>query len=203
MYWIRAAIKRAQVGQSRSITIPQRLYENHRKITKVEKELRVELGRIPKASEVAQAAGISKTQVQRCLVALAQQCFSLDAQIENTLKPGSASDRRKSTLYDLVRDKPDDHESQHVKQEAIKKELIETLSRLLTPHEVDLLTLRFGLVDERTMPFGFSGPLSIAEVSKLVGMKPDKVRRRINTSLRQLRSLIADEWEHYERDMLW
>ena len=202
MYWIRAGIKRAQIGQSRSITIPQKLYENHRKISKVDQELRQELGRSGTLSEVANAAGISTAQVQRCLLALAQQCFSLDAQIENTLKPGSVSDRRKNTLYDLVREKPDDHESQYLKQQSLKDELIHTLSRILTPHEVDLLSLRFGLIDERIVPLGYSGPLSIAQVSKLVGMKPDKVRRRINASLRQLRSLIADEWNNYEREML-
>jgi RNA polymerase sigma factor (sigma-70 family) len=200
MYWIRAAIKRAQVGQSRSITVPQRLYENHRKISKVEKELGKELGRQSNLAEIANAAGIPEVQVQRCLLALAQRCYSLDSTIENKLKPGS-SVHRKSTLYDLVQQRPDDDESQCVKEESLRDNLLDTLRNYLTPHEVELLALRFGLMDESIVPLGFSGPLSIAQVSKLVGMKPDKVRRRINTSLCQLRSLISDEWRSYERDL--
>jgi len=200
MYWIRAAIKRAQVGQSRSITVPQRLYENHRKISKVEKELGQSLGRQCNLSEIAIASGLPEVQVQRCLLALAQRCYSLDSTIENKLKPGSSVDR-KSTLYDIVQEKPDDHECRYRKEQSLRGDLLHTLRGYLSPHEVELLALRFGLMDEYILPLGFSGPLSIAQVSKLVGMKPDKVRRRINTSLRQLRSLISDEWGNYEREL--
>lgn len=78
----------------------------------------------------------------------------------------------------------------------LRDDLIESLRRYLTPLEVDILLLRYGLMDEKTSPHGFFGPLTISEVSRLVGMKPDKVRRLINNSLRQLKYLIAHEWEN-------
>ena len=94
--------------------------------------------------------------------------------------------------------KYDDVEYRELQSHLMKQDLVTTLKRYLSPHEVDLLLLRYGLMDEKTLPYGFSGPLTIAEVSRLVGLKPDKVRRMINKSLRQLRHLIAHEWEDFE-----
>lgn len=94
--------------------------------------------------------------------------------------------------------KYDDVEYRELQSHFMKQDLVATLRQYLSPHEVDLLLLRYGLMDEKTLPYGFSGPLTIAEVSRLVGLKPDKVRRMINKSLRQLRHLIAHEWEDFE-----
>ena len=55
-------------------------------------------------------------------------------------------------------------------------------------------------MDERALPKGMSGPLTIAEVSNLVGLKPDKVRRIIINSQKQLRHLMK-EWEGFEAEL--
>jgi RNA polymerase primary sigma factor len=200
MYWIRAAVKRSQILQSRMINIPQRHHETHKKVMKVEKELKKEYGRKPSSQEIAESAGISESQLERCVHALSQQCFSLDAQIENKLNPNKSS-TRKDTLHDLLDARYDDVEYRQLQQLFLKEDLIGTLKRYLTPREVDILLLRYGLIDEKTLPHGFSGPLTIAEVSRLVGLKPDKVRRMINSCLRQLRHLIAHEWEDFESEL--
>ena len=199
MYWIRAAVKRSQILQSRVIHIPQRLHETHKKITKVESELKKELGRKPEKSELAQAVGITEVQLERCVKAMAQQCFSLDAELENSLNPIKA-DMNKDTMYNILAARYNNVEYKQLQSQFMREDLIGTLRRYLTPREVDLLLLRYGLMDERTLPYGFSGPLTIAEVSRLVGLKPDKVRRMINKSLRQLRHLIAHEWEDFEKE---
>ena len=200
MYWIRSAVKRSQILQSRIINVPQRLHETHKNICKVESELKKELGRKPKKSELALAVGITEVQLQRCLKAIAQQCFSLDAELENNRNPNKA-DMNRDTLYNIIAAKYDNVEYRELLSDFTKEDLVGTLKRYLTPHEVDLLLLRYGLMDERTLPFGFSGPLTIAEVSRLVGLKPDKVRRMINKCLRQLRHLIAHEWEDFESEL--
>ncbi len=197
MYWIRAAVKRSQILQSRVINVPQRLHETHKKVTRVESQLKKELGRKPTSSELAVASGLTESQLERCLTAISQQCFSLDAEIANTLKPNSG-DKSTETSYNLISAKYDDVEYRELQSHLMKDDLVSTLKRYLSPHEVDLLLLRYGLMDEKTLPYGFSGPLTIAEVSRLVGLKPDKVRRMINKSLRQLRHLIAHEWEDFE-----
>ena len=200
MYWIRSAVKRSQTLQSRVINVPQRLHETHKKVTKIEFELKKELGRKPNSTELASAVGLSEIQLDRCKRAMAQQCFSLDSELENTLNPNK-SDTNKDTMYNILAAKYDNVEYKQLKSDFMKDDLISTLNRYLSSHEVDLLLLRFGLMDERTLPHGFSGPLTIAEVSRLAGLKPDKVRRMINRSLRQLRHLIAHEWEDFEKDL--
>lgn len=196
MYWIRAAVKRSQIFQSRVIEVPQRLHETHKKIVQIESQLEEESGRKPNKSELSLAVGITEKQLQRCKDAMEQQCFSLDAEIQNKLNP-SKSDN-KDTMYDILAATYDNVELQQIENDIMKQALIDTIRRYLSPIEVKLLLLRFGLMDERTVPYGFSGPLTIAEVSRLVELKPDKVRRMINKSLRHLRDLISHEWEDYE-----
>jgi RNA polymerase primary sigma factor len=197
MYWIRAAVKRSQILQSRVINVPQRLHETHKKVVRIESQLKKELGRKATNIEIAEASGITVTQLERCRNAMSQQCFSLDAEIANTLKPNSGI-KNAETSYNLISAKYDDVEYRELQSHLMKDDLVSTLRRYLSPHEVDLLLLRYGLIDEKTLPYGFSGPLTIAEVSRLVGLKPDKARRMINKSLRQLRHLIAHEWEDFE-----
>jgi DNA-directed RNA polymerase sigma subunit (sigma70/sigma32) len=199
MYWIRSAVKRSQIFQSRIIPVPQRLYENHKRLQRVEAELKETLGRQPTRKELGDAVGMSETQVERSFQAMDQRCFSLDAAVANKLKPNSG-DRENSSMYELVESRTDDGTNK-LKRVFVREDLIETLNRHLDPHAVDLLLLRYGLMDEQKLPQGFSGPLTIAEVSSFVGLKPDKVRRMINNSLKQLKFLIGDEWEDFEREL--
>ena len=92
---------------------------------------------------------------------MAQVTFSLDAEVKNTLKPNSSTSR-KDTMYDIVEGKVDETEYQRTQRLLMKDHLIGTLRRYLSPHEVDLLLLRYGLMDERALPTGMSGPLTIA-----------------------------------------
>merc|ERR1712157_227409 len=101
MYWIRSAVKQSQTRQSRIIHIPSRLHETHKKITSAEMKLQKEFDRKPSQMELAQAVDITEAQLDRCVNAIAQKCLSLDADIENTLKPLS-SKTSKDSLYDVL-----------------------------------------------------------------------------------------------------
>jgi RNA polymerase primary sigma factor len=198
MYWIRSAIKRNQILQSRIVTVPPRLFENHKRINRVQKELKDSLNRDPTKKELAQAVGMSAIQIDRCLAAMSQKCFSLDQQIANPLKPNSANE--KGTMYELVASKTDDGDYNQLKHVFLREDLIETLYRHLSEEEATLLLLRYGLVD--TTPQNLNtGPLTIAEVSRMAGLKPDKVRRMINRSLKHLKAVIGNEWVDYDREL--
>lgn len=196
MYWIRSSVKRSQILQSRVIDVPQRMHENYKKIQKAIKEYENTYGQKPQLSEIAEMVNLSETKVERCIKALEQRIYSLDAEITNPLKAGvmKGSREQKETMYNLIYSKFDNGEISEVERKLIKEDLIRSLRRHLKPKEVDLLLLRYGLIDEKTVPHGFSGPLTIREVSILVGMKPDKVRRMLNNSLRQLKLVIGKEW---------
>ena len=195
MYWIRSAVKRSQTTQSRIVPVPQRVHETHKRVARMETQLQKELGRNPTKEELAESCDISVTQLERCRKAMGQVTFSLDAELENTRKP--QSNHRKDTMYDIVEGQVDETEYEKAQRMLMKEHLIKTLRQYLSPHEVDLLLLRYGLMDDRALPKGMSGPLTIAEVSKLVGLKPDKVRRIIINSQKQLRHLMK-EWEDFE-----
>ena len=199
MYWIRSAVKRSQTSQSRIVTVPQRLHETHKRVSKNEVHLLKELGRQPNKAELAEASDITVLQLERCQKAMSQVTFSLDAEIQNTNKPNSSN--RKDTMYNIVEGKVDETEYERTQRLLMKDHLIGTLRRYLSPHEVDLLLLRYGLMDERALPKGMSGPLTIAEVSKLVGLKPDKVRRIIINSQKQLKHLMNDQWSDFDIEM--
>jgi len=200
MYWIRSAIKRSQTTQSRIVTIPQRIHETHKRVIKTEGRLRKELGREPTKAELAKACEITTLQLDRCRSAMRQVTYSLDAEVQNRHKPNSDSSR-KDNMYDIVEGKVvDETEYERTQRLLMKEHLIDSLRRYLLPQEVDLLLLRYGLMDERALPRGMSGPLTIAEVSELVGLKPDKVRRIIINSQKQLRPLMK-EWEDFEYDL--
>lgn len=197
MYWIRSAVKRSQTFQSRVITIPQRLHANHKRVMLVQKELMQALGRPPSNQELAEGVGMSKTQLERCLMAMEQRCFSLDQQINNRNKPNS--EQRVDSLYDVVESKTDDGDIHKVSRLFLREALTESLYRALDRESAHIIMLRFGLVDPEILPRGYEGPLTIAQVSQLMGMKPDKVRRRILKSLKELKFSISNEWKDFER----
>jgi len=188
MYWIRSAVKKSQTTQSRIVHVPSRLHETHKKIVSAEMSLKKELGRAATPSELAVAVGITPSQLERCVKGIEQKCFSLDADIDNTLKPNTFNSN-KDSLYDIL-DKKYGYVDEDLHRSFMRKDLIDALRIYLTPHEADLILLRYGLMDNGER----RGPLTIAQVSSLVGLKPDKVRRTINNSLARLRKEIGSEW---------
>lgn len=199
MYWVRASVKRNQVSQSRVINVPHRLYENHKRLMKLENELKLQLDRRPTRKELADASDMTEQQVERCLTAIEQRCFSLDQEIKNTLKPMSNSSQR-DRLVDILDTKSEDSEDRKLESMLLREDLIETLNRHLQPEEVELLLLRYGL---KALPESnrIAGQPTIAELSRVVGLKPDKIRRIINRSLKHLRTAASDEWRSFQRDM--
>jgi RNA polymerase sigma factor (sigma-70 family) len=199
MYWIRSAIKRDQIWQSRVVNVPQRLHESHKRINRVHKEIIDTTGHAPTKRELGAAVGMSEVQIDRCVAAVGQRCHSLDEQISNPLKPMSATSDG-HTMYDLVASKSDDGDNDKLKHVFLREDLTSALHEHLSDEEANLLLLRYGMVESKPQNLK-SGPLTIAEVSRMVGLKPDKVRRMINKSLKHLKSVIGDEWIEYEREV--
>jgi DNA-directed RNA polymerase sigma subunit (sigma70/sigma32) len=163
----------------------------------VQKELIQALGRQPTSQELADGVGMSETQLERCLTAMEQRCYSLDQQINNRNKPNS--EQRVDSLYDVLESKTDDGDFNKVSRKFLREALTESLYRSLDRESAHIIMLRFGLVDPQILPRGYEGPLTIAQVSQLMGMKPDKVRRRILKSLKELKYSISSEWKDFER----
>lgn len=203
MYWIRSAIKRDQIFQSRVVTVPQRHFDTQKKVNRIQKELTQSFGRPPTKEELCAASGVSEMQLDRCMEAMSQRTYSLDQQIANTRKPMSA-DTKGDTIHDLLESKTQDEDYCKQRHSFLREDLINTLRRNLSDEEVELLLLRYGLSESpspRDKSSLKSGPLTIAEVSRMAGLKPDKVRRILNRSLKHMKAVIGEEWYEYEKEL--
>jgi RNA polymerase nonessential primary-like sigma factor len=218
MYWVRASVKRSQMYQSRIIPVPQRLGENYKRLKRIEKEMFASTGRRPSRKELGAAVGMTEQQVNRCLEAMSQRCFSLDQEIQNTLKP-SKGDESKDTMIEIVESKSlsnSQNEFDLVDRSLFREDLVETLYRYLPPQEAEILLARYGISDRPRAYTDDPQLLSneeawrrnisdhqptIAELSRMFNMKPDKLRRMIDQSLKHLNGVGLEEWLAFERDL--
>eukprot|EP00537_Pseudo-nitzschia_pungens_P007087 CAMPEP_0172361546 /NCGR_PEP_ID=MMETSP1060-20121228/5360_1 /TAXON_ID=37318 /ORGANISM="Pseudo-nitzschia pungens, Strain cf. cingulata" /LENGTH=699 /DNA_ID=CAMNT_0013083831 /DNA_START=305 /DNA_END=2404 /DNA_ORIENTATION=- len=197
MYWIRAAVKRDQLYQSRVIQVPQRLHENSKRIEVCRKELTETLDRPPTVSEISEALGMTKAQIDRCDTAIAQRIVSLDQQIVNKNKP-MVTTRGVESLHSIISSQVDDDESEKLDLIHLREDLLKALSSNLTKEEASILTLRFGMDDEYAS--SKKAGRTISEVGDIMGLKPDKVRRIILRALKKLRISVGEDFEFYNRE---
>jgi RNA polymerase nonessential primary-like sigma factor len=217
MYWVRASVKRSQMYQSRIIPVPQRLNENHKRLKRIEREIIMTTGKRPSMKELGATVGMSEEQVIRCMTAMAQRCYSLDQEIHNTLKPSKGGDS-KDTLIEIVESKSKiskQNEYDRYERVMLREDLVETLNRYLPPIEAQVLLARYGLIQGQHLENNSSivvsehgniqtvaeQPATIAQLSRMFDIKPDKLRRMIDQSLKHLNGVGLDEWLAFEREL--
>ncbi len=137
-WWIRQAITRAIINQSRTIRLPVHLWEKLSRIKETTKLLSQELGRSPKKEEIANRLGMTTENLRFSEVPI----ISLDTRI------GKEED---STLGDLIEfdgETPEDYISKiHLRED------LESFLDTLRPRERNVLRMRHGLDDgiEKTL----------------------------------------------------
>lgn len=166
-WWIRQGITRAISQKGRTIRLPVHVHEILNKVKRAQRELSQQLGRIPTTNEIAHALSKHPTQIRECLL-LNRQSLSLDMPV------GSQQDM---LLQDLIEDNKPSPESQLVKE--FEYEDVKNLLLCLPPQQQKVLTLRFGLVDERT--------LTLAQVAQFLGVSKERVRQIEKQALTYLR----------------
>mmetsp|Transcript_6323 Transcript_6323/g.15671 ORF Transcript_6323/g.15671 Transcript_6323/m.15671 type:complete len:704 (+) Transcript_6323:330-2441(+) len=197
MYWIRSAIKRDQLSQSRIIRVPQRLHETHKKISVNRTKLKGMLQRCPTQQELSKELGITVQQIERCETAFSQKMFSLDQNMVNRNNPLTIGDTKES-LASIVATKSDENDYNESDLFHLREDLLRALQLHLTDEEANILILKFGIDDDYASSKKIGR--SIIEVGKIVDLKPDKVRRIIKRSLKRLESTVGDEFRFYNRD---
>jgi len=198
MYWVRSSVKRSQILQSRRIKVPQRLHESYKRLLKVQKELRTTLDRQPTRAEIAEGADMTVAQMERCVTAMEQRCYSLDQAVVNSAKPMNVNSQQE-TLLDIVDTSSSFTNAETAEREFLRESLITTLSMHLKPIEVELLLYRYGI--KRLPSFRINRQPTFAEIGRVTGIKPDTVRRMIRRSLSRLNSKVSkEEWVSFERD---
>jgi RNA polymerase sigma factor (sigma-70 family) len=168
VWWIRQAIQRALTSRGRAIRVPISVWEQSSKVRQVEARLRTELGRDPEDAEVAQAAGISLPRLREIREAL-QPLTSLDRPV---------GEDAGATMGELVRDErtPDPETLSAVAD--IRARIIEVLTAL-PERDRAILELRYGLRDGE--------PKTLEEISGLIGLSRERIRRIEKEALGKLR----------------
>ena len=167
-WWIRQAITRALADQARTIRVPVHMVETINKMSRIQRQLTLELNREPSEEELAKKMGISVEKVRE-VIKISQEPVSLETPI------GEEDD---SHLGDFVKDERSMSPEEYTTHEILKDE-IDDLLLTLTEREEQVLRLRFGL--------GGGSPKTLEEVGQIFGVTRERIRQIEAKALRKLR----------------
>ena len=167
-WWIRQAVTRAIADQGRTIRVPVHMYEQINRLTRTSRQLVQELGRDPTTEEIAEELGVSPRKVEH-IMRVSQRPLSLEMPV------GEEED---SYLGDFIEDEDADAPSEAAGHQLLR-EVIDEIFQSLTPREVRILQLRFGLVD------GYC--YTLEEVGKKFGVTRERIRQIEAQALSRLR----------------
>jgi RNA polymerase primary sigma factor len=164
--WIRQAIQRGLHNTSRTIRMPVHIAQRERKISRVERELNVKLGREPTEEEIAAAAELPLEEVEEIRKA-SQPMASLDQPV------GDDGDSAFGDFLATDRPEPQEEVIESYRDEAVRRALDK-----LPERERDVVELRFGV--------GLAEPTPLRETGRVLGMSAERVRQLEERALRQL-----------------
>ena len=167
-WWIRQAIGRGIADKGRTIRLPSHLMDTLATLSRSSATMLKTLGREPTAKELSDETGISIGKVQAALKA-APDLVSLSAAI------GDDGDHE---LGDLLAD-AEAATPFEVAASSIESEGLHALLGHLDDREREILSLRFGLADDR--------PLTLDEVGRRFNLTRERIRQIEAKALTKLR----------------
>ena len=167
-WWIRQAITRALADQARTIRVPVHMVETINKMSRIQRQLTLELNREPSDEEIAQKMGVTVEKVREVLK-ISQEPVSLETPI------GEEED---SHLGDFLKDEGSLSPEEYTENEILKEEIKEVLMSLQA-REQEVLELRFGLVDGTCH--------TLEEVGRKFNVTRERIRQIEAKALRKLR----------------
>jgi RNA polymerase primary sigma factor len=176
-WWIRQAITRAIADRGRQIRIPVHVQERLRKVRQTHDRLVQETGNEPAPEEVAKAAGLTLEILEALETAARQEPRSLQEPVGEDAELG-----------DLVAQIETESPLDAVEDSMLREEIGQAVETTLDPIERQVVALRYGLGNGRTM--------SLREVGESVGVSAETVRKVEREALRKLREskLLQGVW---------
>jgi RNA polymerase primary sigma factor len=176
-WWIRQAITRAIADRGRQIRIPVHVQERLRKVRQTHDRLVQETGREPTPEEVAKGAGLTLDTMELLESAARQEPRSLQEPVGDDAELG-----------DLVAQMETESPLDAVEDGMLREEIGQAVETTLDPIERQVVALRYGLGNGKTM--------SLREVGEAVGVSAETVRKVEREALRKLREseLLQGVW---------
>jgi len=167
-WWIRQAVTRAISDQGRTIRIPVHMMEVINKLKRTNYRLTQEYGYEPNNEEIGEAMEISSEKVSE-IVKLSRHPLSLETPI---------GEEKESRLGDFIEDHSSIPPEEAASRELLRDQIDKVLSEL-TEREKRIITLRFGLENDRSM--------TLEEVGKEFNVTRERIRQIEAKALRKLR----------------
>jgi len=166
-WWIRQAITRALIDQTKTIRVPVHMMEFYNRVTKASRELTQQLGREPVNDEIARKLVVPVRKVEEVFRAI-QDPIALQTPIGD----------EDTELEDFIGDKASP--SPYSDAERIEtSEQIQRVLRTLTPKEETVIRMRFGI--------GVDRDHTLEEVGRFLSITRERVRQIEAKALRKLK----------------
>jgi len=166
-WWIRQAITRALIDQTKTIRVPVHMMEFYNRVTKASRELTQQLGREPTKEEIAYKLGVPTKKVEEVFRAI-QDPIALQTPVGD----------EDTELEDFIGDK--NSPSPYSDAERIEiSEHIQKVLKSLTPKEEKVIRMRFGI--------GMDRDHTLEEVGRHLSITRERVRQIEAKALRKLK----------------
>jgi len=166
-WWIRQAIDRALVNQSRTIRLPVHVSDDINRMARITRKLSQSLHREPNAHEIAEAMNVKLAYVRRLMTLLRRTC-SMETPI------GEGSDY---FLIDTIEDSSVTSPSDLLENVNRYEQVLAQFSQL-SESEQKILALRFGLNDNE--------PQTLDTIGQSFGVTRERIRQIEAKSLEKL-----------------
>jgi len=166
-WWIRQAITRALIDQTKTIRVPVHMMEFYNRVTKASREITQQLGKEPSNEEIAIKLGVPMRKVEEVFRAI-QDPIALQTPVGD----------EDTELEDFIGDK--NSPSPYSDTERVEiSEHIQRVLRTLTPKEEKVIRMRFGIGAERDH--------TLEEVGRHLSITRERVRQIEAKALRKLK----------------
>lgn len=169
-WWIRQAITRSFMDYGRTIRLPVHMIETLNKVTKMSKQLSIELGREPSPKEIAKSLNISEEKVSDVLK-MAQETISLESPV---------GEEEESSIGDFLPDSTKNVESEVMKKE-LRSDLFKAMDEVLSAREQVVIRMRYGLD-------GSGRFKTLEECGDYFGITRERIRQIESKALRKLQN---------------
>jgi len=179
-WWIRQAVERAIMNQSRTIRLPVHIAKEFNAVLKSFNQLRTILGREPNEVEVAEALGVPLERVQTLL----RSSVTTESADQMLHEDGDF------TIYDVTEDETASPPSERMEHNR-RDEMLKKWMGNLTAKEREVVRLRYGLgLDD--------DPWTLEAIGEHMGVTRERIRQIQVAALQKLRRMVEDEDVSFE-----